>query len=74
MPQQWQKAYVYPIPKPKEWKFNLINTRSITLLETARKVLVKLLTNQLMKTFVNHNVLKDMNFTGLPHQSTFEPL
>jgi len=74
MPQQWREAYVYPIPKPKEWKFNLSKTRPITLLETVRKALVKLLTNQLMKTFVDHNVLKGMNFAELPHQSTFEPL
>ena len=27
-----------------------------------------------MQTFVNYNVLKDMNFAGLPYQSIFELL
>ncbi len=27
-----------------------------------------------MNIFVKHNVLQEMNFTGLPYQSTFEPL
>src|SRR6266511_2744049 len=74
IPQQWREAYIYPIPKPKEWKYNLANTRTITLLETARKALVKILTQRLMTIFVDNHILKGLNFAGLPHQSTFEPL
>ena len=74
IPQQWKEAYIYPIPKPKEWQFHLANTRPITLLETTRKAMVKMLTNRLMKMFVDNNILKGLNFAGLPHQSTFEPL
>src|SRR3990170_473844 len=46
--QQWKQAYVYPIPKPKEWRYELVNTRPITLLDTVRKALVKLVNNRLM--------------------------
>ena len=47
IPQQWKQAYVYPIPKPKEWRYELVNTRPITLLDTVRKALVKLVNNRL---------------------------
>ena len=74
IPQQWRLAYIYPIPKPKEWKYNLVNTRPITLLETTRKAIVKLINKRLMDIFTTHNVLQGLNFAGLPHKSTFEPL
>src|SRR6266511_2157315 len=74
IPQQWKQAYVYPIPKPKEWHYSLANTRPITLLDTVRKALVKLINNRLMETFVRHKILKGLNFAGLPHKSTAEPL
>ena len=34
IPDEWRDAFVYPIPKPKEWEYELTNTRPITLLET----------------------------------------
>src|SRR6266542_5599325 len=71
---KWRLAYIYPIPKPKEWKYNLVNTRPITLLETTRKAIVKLINKRLIDIFTTHNVLQGLNFAGLPHKSTFEPL
>src|SRR5579859_8002597 len=71
---EWKYANIYPIPKPKEWSCDLNNTRPITLLETMRKILVKILNNHLAKIFVKNKVLQGYQFAGLPGQSTFEPL
>src|SRR6266511_908311 len=73
-PEQWKEAYVYPIPKPQEWFNRLNNTRPITLLDTVRKGVVKLLTNRLSNIFVQHRILKGYNFAALPHSSTFDAI
>src|ERR1700722_5354095 len=70
----WREAYVYPIPKPKDWECDLNNTRPITLLETIRKAMVRILNNRVSKIFVQHHILKGNQFAGLPGTSTFEPL
>jgi pyoverdine/dityrosine biosynthesis protein Dit1 len=72
IPVEWKNAYIYPIPKPKPWGSRLINTRPITLLDTARKLMMSILTQRLMKIFVEFNVLKGNQFAGLPGNSTFE--
>jgi len=74
VPTRWNFAYVYPIPKPKPWEFDLNNTRPITLLECPRKAFVKLLNTRLASVFVQHNILKGSNFAGLPFKSTFDPI
>jgi Reverse transcriptase (RNA-dependent DNA polymerase) len=74
IPQAWREAHVYPIPKPKEWECNLNNTRPITLLETTRKAMVRVLNNRLAEIMVQHKILKGNQFAGLPNMSTFEPL
>jgi hypothetical protein len=74
LPHRWNHAFVYPIPKPKPWEYDLNNTRPITLLECPRKALNKLLNCRLSKIIVEHNILKGLNFAGLPFKSTFEPL
>jgi hypothetical protein len=43
VPHRWNHAFIYPIPKPKPWEYDLNNTRLITLLECPRKALVKLI-------------------------------
>src|SRR6266542_3939810 len=43
IPDAWNKATVYPIPKPKPFNANLSNTRPITLLETVRKITVSII-------------------------------
>jgi len=73
-PAQWKEAHIYPIPKPQEWHHNLNNTRPITLLDTTRKAVVKLLNNRLSSIFVQRKILKGYNFAALPHSSTFEAL
>ena len=74
IPQQWKKANIYPIPKPKPWECDLNNTRPITLLETAHKAMIRLLNNRLAKIMVTHRILKGNQFAGLPGTSTFEPI
>src|SRR5581483_4072863 len=74
IPSFWKLGHIYPIPKPKEWNYDLNNTRPITLLDTVRKLFVKILNNRLSKIFVKNNVLKGNQFAGLPNQSTYEPL
>ena len=75
MPMQWNKAIVYPIPKPGDWELNLSKIRPITLLEILRKILMKILTNRLSSKLVeNYNILKDHNYAGLPEKSTHEPI
>jgi len=71
---QWKKAYIYPIFKPKKWQYQLNNTWPITLLDTVRKTIVKLMTNHLINIFVSHSILKGYNFAALPYSSTFKPL
>ena len=58
IPTAWREAYVYPIPKPKDWECDLNNTRPITLLETIRKAMVRILNNRISKIFVQHHILK----------------
>ncbi|CAB4407299.1 unnamed protein product [Rhizophagus irregularis] len=72
IPEDWRLASIVPIPKPHEFKIytcsrNLPrNTRPITLLETARKLLVKIITDRLSKVMATHQVLTGDNFAGLP--------
>jgi len=70
----WRKASIYPIPKPKPWECKLNNTRPITLLDTTRKAMVRLLNNRLSTIFVDNSILNKTQFAGLPGSSTFEPL
>ena len=74
IPNRWRKANIYPIPKPRPWNCDLNNTRPITLLETPRKVMIRLLNNRLASIMVKHKVLKSNQFAGLPQSSTFEPI
>jgi hypothetical protein len=67
-------ANVYPIPKPHEFEGLLKNIRPITLLETARKLLVKILYLRLSKILASHHVFQDGNFAGLPGSSTAPPI
>src|SRR5687768_6514519 len=49
--------------------------RPIILLEIPRKVLMKILTNQLsLKLTGNYDILKDHNYAGLPGKSTQESI
>ncbi|GET64412.1 RNA-directed DNA polymerase from mobile element jockey-like [Rhizophagus irregularis DAOM 181602=DAOM 197198] len=74
IPDLWRQAMVFPIPKPHEWKCQLMNTRPITLLEVIRKSLVKLFYNRLASILASKEVLKGGNFAGLPGGSCRDPI
>ncbi|GBB91782.1 hypothetical protein RclHR1_19160004 [Rhizophagus clarus] len=58
IPDEWKKATIYPIPKPKPFFANLTNTRLTTLLKTPRKAFISLLNRRLSQILKNNNVLK----------------
>ncbi|CAB4386894.1 unnamed protein product [Rhizophagus irregularis] len=74
IPADWREAVVYPIPKPHDFDAQLKNTRPITLLETVRKCVVKVVTNRLSNILADNKVLQGGNFAGLPGGSTDVPI
>ncbi|CAB4431759.1 unnamed protein product [Rhizophagus irregularis] len=74
IPEDWRLASIAPIPKPHEFDALLKNTRPITLLETARKLLVKIVNTRLSNILSSHHVLQGNNFAGLPGSSVNTPI
>src|ERR1700722_18245019 len=61
IPGDWREGIVYPIPKPVDFNCKLNNTRPITLLETLRKAMVKVITTRLSKVIAKRHVLRGDN-------------
>ena len=74
IPTEWTQATVILIPKKETWSGNLYNTRPITLIETGRKLLTRILTNRISKTCTKHNILKSDNFSVLKDTSIAIPI
>ncbi|GET61552.1 RNA-directed DNA polymerase from mobile element jockey-like [Rhizophagus irregularis DAOM 181602=DAOM 197198] len=74
IPADWCEAVIYPIPKPHDFDAQLKNTRPITLLETVRKCVVKVVTNRLSNILADNKILQGGNFAGLPGGSTDVPI
>ena len=74
IPTEWTQAIVILIPKKETWGGNLQNTRPITLIETGRKLLTRILTNRISKTCTKYNILKGDNFSVLKDTSTAIPI
>src|SRR3954466_12699778 len=74
IPTEWKHSTIVLIPKKETWSGNLKNTRPITLIETGRKLLTRILTNRISKTCTDHNILKGDNFSVLKDTSTNTPI
>ncbi len=74
IPNEWKQAYIYPIPNPTEWQCDITKTRPLTLLDTMRKAVIKILTNRLSRIMAKHNILRGNNFAGLSGGSTETPI
>ncbi|KAG9298276.1 hypothetical protein G9A89_002764 [Geosiphon pyriformis] len=74
MSEEWRIAQVILIPKPKEWSGNIDITRPITLIESTRKILTKILIARILKACELHNVLKGYNTSVLKNTSTAVPI
>src|SRR5262249_46395548 len=74
IPSSRKLATIYPIPKPHEWHCYLQNTHPITLLETARKLMCRIMYKRLSSVLTEHNVMTGNNFAGLPGNSVDPPL
>src|SRR6185436_14949138 len=74
VPSAWRDATIYPIPKPQEWHHYLKNTRPITLIDTTRKVMTRIMYNRIANILVKYKVLLGGNYAGLPGGSCDPPI
>ncbi|GES79930.1 RNA-directed DNA polymerase from mobile element jockey-like [Rhizophagus clarus] len=72
IPSAWKSALLYPIPKPEFWNHELTKTRPIILLDTLRKIFVKIITCRLNKFLANIKALQPNNQAGIESSSTSE--
>src|SRR5256714_1656427 len=74
IPTDWKTSQIFPIPKPTDWEFNLEKTRPIILLECLRKLTVRVINTRLARLCLEHNILRGLNFGGLPGGHTKTPI
>src|SRR5947209_10545107 len=74
MPSSWKKTNTLLIPKPKYWNKDIDITRPIVLIETARKIFTKIMTNRLKRTCCEHQILKGNNCSVLKGTLTHVPI
>ncbi|KAG9304125.1 hypothetical protein G9A89_019687 [Geosiphon pyriformis] len=74
VPVLWKKAWVSMIPKSYDWDGVLTNTWPIALIETARKILFKVLSNHISMACSKFNVLRGDNFSVLKDMFTQSPV
>lgn len=65
---------MFPIKKRVDWNQDLKSTRPITLIETARKLMIKVLTNRLSIILTKEKIITGTNYAALRNENTFEPL
>jgi len=74
VPKSWQRSRIYPISKKQKFSGQLSETRPITLVEHARKILTKILTQRLNGILGKHPILHTCNHVALPNTSTEVPI
>ncbi|KAG9306726.1 hypothetical protein G9A89_004435 [Geosiphon pyriformis] len=74
VPGPWREAWVLMIPKPYKWEGVFTNTYSIALIETARKVFSKILSDRIFLACSTFDVLCGDNFSVLKSMSTQSPI
>ena len=57
-----------------DWQYDITKTHPLTLLDTMRKAIMKIITNRLSRIMAKHAVLKGNNFARLPEGSTKLPI
>ncbi|KAG9284239.1 hypothetical protein G9A89_002049 [Geosiphon pyriformis] len=70
----WKHSWVLIIPKPYEWEGVLTNTQPIALIETACKILSKILSNRISLAYSAYDVLHGDNFSVLKGTITQSPI
>ncbi|KAG9305254.1 hypothetical protein G9A89_001516 [Geosiphon pyriformis] len=70
IPSAWKEAWVSMISKPYEWEEVFMNTRSIVLIETAHKILSKILSDRISLACSTFDVLRGNNFSVLKGMTT----
>ncbi|KAG9284349.1 hypothetical protein G9A89_023606 [Geosiphon pyriformis] len=74
VPGPWKEAWVSMISKPYEWKSVLTNTQPITLIETACKILSKILSDRILLACSAYDVFCGDNFSVLKGTTTQIPI
>ncbi|KAG9299531.1 hypothetical protein G9A89_020702 [Geosiphon pyriformis] len=70
VPVLWKRVWISMISKPYDWDGVFTNTQPIALIETARKILFKILFDYILVACSKFNVLQDDNFLVLKGTST----
>src|SRR5260363_167360 len=74
IPKSWNQSKIYLISKKQIFSDQLTDTRPITLVEHARKVLTKILTKRLNSILSRRSILHPCNNVALPNTSTKIPI
>jgi len=73
LPQIWKRAKIIPIVKPgKETIDDISKYRPISLINTAAKVLEKVLINRIMHHIYSNNLTSKNQYGFTPHTSTVD--